>query len=228
MQRIGLLGSANALKPKIIIETLVEMQLLGDKELVFFTENNQGICAQYCNEINIEVVTLGYTSLEEKQDILKIKEANCDILISCGWPNKIPLNLFNLFKFTPINCHGSILPDYRGSRAYMHYWANCEEFYGASIHYMNEKFDDGNVIIQGRFKLFLDETPEILHRRTAELCAYLLPKALTLVEEGYLGTTPIGIKRYFFKLTHDEFVKYRNINIYKQKDQRILTPHKNI
>lgn len=228
MQRIGLLGSANALKPKIIIETLIEMQLLGDKELVFITESNQGICAQYCNDKNIEVVVLSNTSLDDKQDISKAKEANCDVLISCGWPNMIPQEFLSLFKFTPINCHGSILPDYRGSRAYMHYWANCEEFYGASIHYMNERFDDGNVIIQGRLKLFLDETPEMLHRRTAELCAYLLPRALTLVEEGYEGTTPMGLKRYFYKLTHDEFVKYRNTNIEKKKDQRILTPHKNL
>src|SRR5690606_11508107 len=100
-----------------------------------------------------------------------------DLLISAGWPLKIPSSFVNMFKYTPINCHGSVLPDYRGSRAYMHYWANCEDYYGATIHYMNDKFDDGNIIVQGQLKLFAEETPEIIHRRSAELCAYLIPIA---------------------------------------------------
>ncbi|WP_040928650.1 formyltransferase family protein, partial [Nosocomiicoccus massiliensis] len=94
----------------------------------------------------------------------------------------------------------------------MHYWANCENFYGATIHYMNEKFDDGNIIIQGRLKLYMEETPEMLHRRTAELCAHLLPTAIYLVESGYEGKQADGLKRYFNKLSPEEFEQYRKSN----------------
>lgn len=226
MKRIAFLGSSNALKPKIIIEILCEMNLLPDKEIILFTENDTGICADYCKEKGIKVIVFPNTRLNDERCFHLAKEQESDLLISAGWPYKIPISFLKLFKYTPINCHGSILPDYRGSRAYMHYWANCEEYYGATIHYMNENFDDGNIIIQGKLKLFPEETPSILHRRSAELCAYLLPSAITLVENGYEGRQIEGMKRYFMKLSPEEFQQYRKYNERRAKRDRRLTPHK--
>jgi len=226
MKKIAILGSANALKPKIIIETLYEMNLLLDKEIFLFTENDTGVCVDYCKEKGIEIVVFPSTKLDETDSFNLVMKQEVDLLVSAGWPYKIPASFLELFKYTPINCHGSVLPDYRGSRAYMHYWANCEEYYGATIHFMNEKFDDGNILIQGRLKLFLEETPSILHRRSAELCAYLLPKAISLIENGYEGRQAAGMKRYFKKLSPEEFEQYRKYNENKVKQERWLTPHK--
>ncbi|MGI6497450.1 MAG: formyltransferase family protein [Oscillospiraceae bacterium] len=226
MKKIAILGSANALKPKIIIETLYEMNLLLDIELFLFTENDTGVCADYCKEKGIKTVVFLSTKLDETNTFELAKRQEIDLLVSAGWPYKIPSLFLQLFKFNPINCHGSVLPDYRGNRAYMHYWANCEEYYGATIHYMNERFDDGNILIQGRLKMYLEETPSILHRRSAELCAFLLPSAIALVEAGYEGRQVDGLKRYFKKLTPEEFDQYREYNEQKSKLERKLTPHK--
>lgn len=142
----------------------------------------------------------------------------------------IPKKVIDLFDYNPINCHGSFLPDYRGSRAYMHYWANCEEFYGASIHYINEKFDDGNIIVQGKLKMFHKEDNIIIHRRTAELCSYLLPTAINLVENKFEGEKIEGNKRYFYKLTMRKFRFYRLYNRFAVKFglSKIVTKHKDI
>jgi phosphoribosylglycinamide formyltransferase-1 len=226
MHRIAILGSANALKPKIIIETLHEMNLLFNREIILFTEDDEGVCVDYCREKGIKFVVFPNTELNDVESFNLVMQQEADLLVSAGWPFKIPASFLQLFKYTPINCHGSVLPDYRGSRAYMHYWANCEEYYGATIHFMNEKFDDGNILIQGRLKLFLEETPSILHRRSAELCAYLLPEAISLIENGYEGRQAAGMKRYFKKLSPEEFEQYRKYNENKVKQERRLTPHK--
>lgn len=226
MNKIAILGSANALKPKIIIETLIEMDLLMDTELILFTENDNGVCFEFCKEKAIKTVIFSNTLLNDEKSLKLAKEQDVDLLVSAGWPYKIPLTFMKQFKYNPINCHGSVLPDYRGSRPYMHYWANCEKYYGATIHYMNDKFYDGNIIIQGRLKLYIEETPEILHRRTAELCAYLLPTAILLVEKGYKGKQIDGLKRYFHQLSFKEFEEYREFNISHKPSDRKLTPHK--
>jgi len=226
MKRICLIGSANALKPKIMLETLLDMKLIPDKEIVLFTEDERGICADFCRNRGIKIVVFCNARLNDGNSIELARKQNIDLLVSAGWPYKIPVLFLNLSNFTPINCHGSVLPDYRGNRAYMHYWANCEEYYGATIHYMNERFDDGNVLVQGRLRLFLEETPNVLHRRTAELCAYLLPQAISLVERGYIGRKQEGLKRYFYKLSPKEFMEYRKFNETKEISERILTPHK--
>lgn len=228
MKKIAILGEANALKPKIIIEVLVSMRLLHGKELILFTDSDQGICVDFCKDHGIKSLVFPNAELDDKASAALAKGQSADILVSAGWPFKVPAPFLRLFRYAPVNCHGSILPDYRGSRSYMHYWANCEEYYGATIHYMNERFDDGNIIIQGKLKLFPEETPVILHRRTAELCGYLLPAALFLIESGYTGRRPGGPKRYFKKLSPEEFLQHRKYNETRTGSQRRLTPHKTL
>ena len=130
--------------------------------------------------------------------------------------------------FDAVNCHGSYLPDYRGSRAYMHYWANFSEYYGATIHYLTDKIDDGNILIRGKLQMFKDESHDSVFIRTAELCGHLLPAAILMIEKSDAGFIADGQKRYFCKMTPDEFEKHRKQNeklISEGKDP-ILTRHK--
>ena len=228
MQTYVFLGSANAMKPKIILSLLIEEKLLSNNaKVIFLTENRQGICYEYCQKMDLPVRVLPDNTFESEKTFDMLQDITDGILISLGWPYKIPSHILRHFR-AAINCHGSILPDYRGNRAYMHYWANCAQYYGASIHYMNEKFDDGNVLIQGKLKQYMTETPEMIFQRTAELCAYLLPTALNLVENNDLGYVPSGEKRYFLKRTPEEFIQYRKENEARLKNGQeiMLTPHK--
>lgn len=229
MNKIALLGSANALKSKIIIEQIVEMELIPLEKIIFYTDNDKGIALDYCLSKSIKTINFDNDKYFKKKISLKmIKEQQADILVSIGWPYKISKTVLDLFPYNPINCHGSVLPDYKGSRSYMHYWANIENHYGASIHYMNENFDDGRIIIRGKLKLYFDETQHIIHRRTAELCAYLLPQAINLVKDDFIGKKPIEKGRYFNKLSPEEFVFYRKRNeeLLKNGKEKILTPFK--
>jgi len=225
MKRIGILGSGAALKPKIIIETLAKMNISTDKEFVCFTDSKSGAFYEYCKSIGMETLVFENDKLNDISSIEIARNANVDILVSAGWPHKVPVEFLKLFNNVPINCHGSILPDYRGSRAYMHYWANCEEFYGATIHFMNDKFDDGNILVQGRLKSYPEETPTIIHRRIAELCGFLLPIAFTLLETGCSGKRQEGVKRYFKKLEIKEFEEYRKYNENHSIQDRKSTPY---
>ena len=144
--------------------------------------------------------------------INKVMKTHPEILISIGWSQKIPEDFLAIFQFA-INCHGGLLPDYRGNNVYMHNYANLSEYYGTTIHYMNNRFDDGNIILQARAKLFLDETPLILHRRICEMTAQILPEAIRLVELGYMGEKQTGVARYFYKIDRIEMESLRQKNI---------------
>lgn len=228
IKKIIFLGSSNALKPLIILKNIMEQNLLENKEIIYLCDNNNGIVRQYCEKNNIQVVTINDVKFNDVKEIEKIKNLDIDILISIGWEYKIPDSILNLCKYTPINCHGSILPDYRGSRAYVHYWANCEEYYGATIHYINSTFDDGNTVIKGRLKMFGNENLKMIHRRTAELCSYLIPIAIHLIENGYYGERELGEKRYFFKISPMKSKLYRMYNkiAITFNMPRKITPHK--
>ena len=113
--RLYFLGSCNAQKPLIILENL-KIQKIDFSSAVFITDGDSGMCLDFCNNNGILVVK--YQDVEEmlSADVGKDKK----ILISIGWPKLIEENFLNLWD-AAINCHGSFLPDYRGSRSYMHY-----------------------------------------------------------------------------------------------------------
>lgn len=229
ISKIGILASVDASKPTIIIEKLCKYHMLNGYEIVLFTVGTTGKCYDVCCREKIKVIPLVDANLSDSIDIEKIKKEECDLLISMGWPYLIPETILKLFG-KAINCHGSILPDYRGSLAYMHYFANCEPFYGVSIHYMNEKFDDGKVLIQSGYKTLPNETNNDMQIRSAELCAFLLPTAIHLIEQDYEGYEPEGEKRYFFKRTPEEFIEYRmrNEELKANGKPLILTPYKRL
>ncbi len=229
IRRIGILASANAQKPAIIIDKIKKYKMLEGYELFLFTVGEEGCCCDVCRQYGIEIIGLKDNKLQAQEDIQTMKAAQCDLLVSMGWPYLIPEEILGSFKKS-INCHGSILPDYRGSTSYMHYYANCEENYGVSIHYMNARFDDGKVLIQSGYKALEHENHNDMHIRSAELCAFLLPAAISLVERDYEGYEPVGEKRYFFKCTHEEFMEYRACNEQRKQEglPLILTPHKQL
>src|SRR5690554_2468220 len=98
MKRIAFLGSANAMKPRIIIETLLDMNTLQDKEIIFFTEKKEGICYEFCKEKNIKTVIFPNIKLDDEMSINLATNQWADLLVSAGWPYKIPSRFLNLFK----------------------------------------------------------------------------------------------------------------------------------
>ena len=222
--RLFFLGSSNAQKPMIILKTLAD-QHFDLRNAVYITDDDAGICVDFCAANQISV--LQYDEKEIIEFTKRITEKK--LLISIGWPKLIDKNILQVWD-AAINCHGSILPDYRGSRSYMHYWANLAPEYGATIHYMNDRFDDGNIILQGKLKAYMEETQHIMHRRTAELCGYLLPTAINLVKNGFEGYVAEGKKRYFYQMTPSEFELHRKINVERvsKGEPAILTKHKEL
>jgi len=75
--------------------------------------------------------------------------------------------LLNNFKQRIINIHPALLPSYGGKGMYgdvVHtaVIANREKESGITIHYVNEKYDEGDVIFQARCNIGEGETPESL------------------------------------------------------------------
>lgn len=203
---IYFIGLANGLRPLYILQIFMKNPMAKDRQIHFITDKREGIVVDFCHQSKIQVLTI-----DDKLLVDEIKIPN-KILVAIGWNKILPMDFLLLFD-AAINCHGGLLPDYRGHNAYMHSYANIADEYGPTIHYMNEKFDDGNIILQARAKLFLDETPLIIHRRMSEMTAWILPEAIRLVESGFLGEKQKGTARYFYKIDRLEMENLRQKNV---------------
>tara|TARA_R100001129_G_scaffold111182_1_gene76293 strand:+ start:1972 stop:2616 length:645 start_codon:yes stop_codon:yes gene_type:complete len=96
--------------------------------------------------------------------IEKITECNPDIdlVISYCYNFRIKEPLISGPKYGCINFHPAPLPEYKGLAVYNFAILNEESKWGVTCHYVNEKFDEGDIISQTNFDLGRNHTADSL------------------------------------------------------------------
>lgn len=92
---------------------------------------------------------------------------NYDIGISFMYQHKVPAREVN--THTWFNFHPAPLPEYKGRNLCYHAIMNGEMEFGATIHYMDENFDTGNIIWVDRFKILPSDTAEDVSRQAIQM-----------------------------------------------------------
>ncbi len=103
-----------------------------------------------------------------------LEEYDVDWIILAGFLKLIPEHLIKRFTGRIINIHPALLPKYGGKGMYginVHksVISSGEKESGISIHYVNEKYDEGDIIAQFTCPVFPDDSPETLAARVHEL-----------------------------------------------------------
>jgi phosphoribosylglycinamide formyltransferase-1 len=99
-----------------------------------------------------------------------LKMFHIDFIVLAGFLLMIPKELIKRFPNKIINIHPALLPKYGGKGMYgMHVHetviANNEKESGISIHFVNEIYDDGEIIFQAKCQVLPDDTAESLAER---------------------------------------------------------------
>jgi phosphoribosylglycinamide formyltransferase 1 len=107
-------------------------------------------------------------------------------IILAGFLLLFPKNIIELFPNKIINVHPALLPKYGGKGMYgMHVHhaviENKETESGISIHYVNEKYDDGGIILQKECNITPNDTSLDLVKKINALELEYLPKAIEMV-----------------------------------------------
>lgn len=131
------------------------------------------------------------TSNEE--ELLRITdEHKIDFLVLAGYLKILSKDFITKFNKPIINIHPSLIPSFCGKGCYgLHVHEKALEYgvkvSGATVHYVNEIPDGGEIILQKAVDVMPDDTPEKLQRRIMEEAEWvLLPKACVKVGKDIL------------------------------------------
>jgi phosphoribosylglycinamide formyltransferase-1 len=96
-----------------------------------------------------------------------LTEYNIDAIVLAGFLLKIPTLLIQHFPDKIINIHPALLPKFGGKGMYgikVHQAVKeaGETETGITIHYVNENYDDGNILFQARCPISADDTAEMI------------------------------------------------------------------
>jgi phosphoribosylglycinamide formyltransferase-1 len=92
-------------------------------------------------------------------------DLNPDVIVLAGFLLKFPENIISAFPNSIINVHPALLPKYGGKGMYGAHVhkavvANSEKESGITIHYVNEHYDEGNIIFQANTKVLSTDSFE--------------------------------------------------------------------
>ncbi len=110
----------------------------------------------------------------EEEFLGALQQHDIDFIILAGWLSLIPASLLRVYKNKIVNIHPSLLPKYGGKGMYgdrVHravIEANESES-GISIHYVNEKYDEGELIAQFKCEVSADDTADSLAQKIHKL-----------------------------------------------------------
>ncbi len=114
----------------------------------------------------------------------KLLERGIDLIVLAGFLWLVPSNLIQNFKI--INIHPALLPNYGGKGMYgmkVHEAVveNKEVESGISIHFVNDKYDEGELIFQAKCPILPNDSPEDVANKIHELEYKYFPEVIEKV-----------------------------------------------
>ena len=90
----------------------------------------------------------------------------------------ISKNFIQRFRKKIINIHPSLLPKYKGLNTFARMLKNKEKTAGCTVHYVNEKLDEGQIIAKKSFDISQYDNEKSLKLKTQKLEYQLYPAAV--------------------------------------------------
>jgi len=115
-----------------------------------------------------------------------------DIIASLYYNYKVPHEVLSLCEYKAFNCHPSLLPNYKGCSSLTWAMANQEPYCGYTYHYMTNKLDGGNIILQKPIRLRSYDLQVNLYQRVMFEASEMLPLVLDMVLGGFDGMPQSG------------------------------------
>lgn len=131
----------------------------------------------------LDIPILQPNKLDDKEFIDKLKEYNADLFLVIAF-RKLPKVVWELPKKGTINLHTSLLPEYRGAAPINWVLINGENKTGVTTFFINEKIDQGDIILQKKINLDQNITAGQLHNLMIHDGIKIVNKTINLIDKN--------------------------------------------
>lgn len=173
MKKIAILASGSGTNA----ENIAAYFLKSDKARVCLIASNNpeaGVIAR-ARRLHIPVLLFDRTSFAKTGQVTDIlKKLDIDLVVLAGFMMLIPDDLVKAFDGRMINIHPALLPKFGGKGMYGEFVheavvAAGEKETGITIHFVNEHYDEGEIIFQASCPVSPGDTPDDVAAKVHEL-----------------------------------------------------------
>lgn len=173
MKNIAIFASGSGTNAENLIR-FFRTSPFGQVRVVFTNRSDAGVIDR-AQSLEVESLVFSREQFYSTREILDLLiERNIDYIVLAGFLWLVPEYLLLPFENKIVNIHPALLPKYGGkgmygSRVHKAVIEAGELESGITIHYVNQAYDEGDIIFQARCKIDLDESPDSLARKIHEL-----------------------------------------------------------
>ena len=175
------------------LQALLDAQqsgILHSGEIVLVVSNNSKAYAlERAAKAGVETAVRKGPAFEDELRVL-LREYRIDLIILAGFMRILSAGFTSEWPNRILNVHPSLIPafcgkGYYGLRVHEEALRRGVKVTGATVHFVNEIPDGGEILLQKAVDVLPGDTPEQLQRRVMEQAEWiLLPQAAELVSKG--------------------------------------------
>lgn len=175
---------------RVVVEAIRRGELHANPRVVI-SNNADASALGFASSNQMKAVHASRTSLgpngELDAELLRILiSQRVDIVVLSGYLRRLGPKVLRYFSGRILNVHPSLLPLFGGKgmfgiKVHRAVIAAGETESGATVHFVDAEYDCGKIICQKKVAVALDDTPETLARRVANVEGNLLVQALNEV-----------------------------------------------
>lgn len=192
MLSVAVLVSGGGTNLQAIIDAVKDGTITNTELVAVISNNANAYALTRAKENGIEALCISPKDYADRADfhkalLEKINELKVDLIVLAGYLVKIPEEMVHQYSHRIINIHPSLIPSFCGVGYYgLHVHEAVLEkgvkVTGATVHYVDEGMDTGEIIAQKPVMVEEGDTPEILQKRVMEQAEWkLLPAAINMI-----------------------------------------------
>ena len=172
MNNIAIFASGSGTNAENIINYFFNSNSV--KISLILTENPLAYVIERANNHHVPCMVFEMNDLKSGKILNVLKSYNIDYIILAGFLKLVPTEIIEEYPNRIVNIHPALLPKFGGKgmygdRVHKAVIEAKEKESGITIHYVNQHYDEGNIVFQARCPVYNSDTPEILAKRIHEL-----------------------------------------------------------
>ena len=173
MKKVAIFASGNGSNAQCIAEHFsghpgIEISLI-------LSNKSDAFVLQRAKNLGIPSLTFNREEFYHSNRVLEeLSEYRIDFIVLAGFLWLVPQNILRSYQNRIVNIHPALLPKYGGKGMYgikVHEAVieNHEKETGISIHWVNEKYDEGEIIFQEKVEIEHDDTADSIAQKVHSL-----------------------------------------------------------
>lgn len=187
---IAVLVSGNGTNLQAIIDA-VKSGYIPAKIALVLSDKKDAFALERARKAGIETVVLDkkdFTTREafDKEIMKNLKKRDAGLVVLAGFMRLLSPGFIKEYRNKIINIHPALLPSFKGTHGIKDALEHGAKVTGATVHFVDEKLDNGAIILQRTVEVRDDDTEETLLERVHKEEHTIYPEAIKLFVEGKL------------------------------------------